>query len=49
MLSQQEPNTVSLGGGKQYTLDEQGFLNPPEQWDETFAEGMAQRLGMTED
>ena len=46
MLSQQEPNTVSFGGGRQYTLDEQGFLNPPEQWDETFAEGMAQRLGI---
>jgi len=31
--------------GKKYTLDEQGFLNPSEQWDENFAEGIARHLG----
>jgi tRNA 2-thiouridine synthesizing protein E len=29
-----------------YTLDEHGFLNPSDQWDENFAEGMAQKLGI---
>ncbi len=29
-----------------YTLDQFGFLNPSEQWDENFAEGMAERLGI---
>ena len=33
-------------GDKEYTLDAHGFLYPPEQWDETFAEGMAVRLGI---
>ena len=33
-------------GGKTYTLDESGFLDPPEQWDETFAVGMSRLLGM---
>lgn len=28
-------------GDKTYTLDQYGFLNPPEQWDECFAQGMA--------
>ena len=31
---------------KTYTLDQFGFLNPSEQWDENFAEGMAERLGI---
>lgn len=30
--------------GKTYSLDEHGFLSPPEQWDEDFAEGMGERL-----
>jgi tRNA 2-thiouridine synthesizing protein E len=29
-----------------YTLDTHGFLYPPEQWDENFAEGMAKSLGI---
>jgi len=33
-------------GDREYTLDRQGFLYPPEQWDEAFAEGMAARLGI---
>ena len=40
-------------GGKTYTLDDYGFLSPPEQWDRAFAEGMAADLrihgGMTEE
>jgi tRNA 2-thiouridine synthesizing protein E len=31
---------------RSYTLDEYGFLYPPEQWDEAFAEGMARLLGV---
>lgn len=42
----QEATTVSFEGNKQYTLDEHGFLDPPEQWDEAFAEGTAARLGI---
>lgn len=33
--------------GKVYELDEHGFLDPPEQWDENFAEGMAKMVGIT--
>jgi tRNA 2-thiouridine synthesizing protein E len=33
-------------GEKSYTLDDQGFLDPPTQWDEDFAEGMARKLGV---
>lgn len=33
--------TVTFGEGRTYTLDQFGFLDPPEQWDEDFAEGMA--------
>ncbi len=33
--------------GKSYTLDNHGFLDPPEQWDEGFAEGMAKMVGVT--
>jgi tRNA 2-thiouridine synthesizing protein E len=31
---------------REYTLDEHGYLYPPEQWDEAFAEGMAERIGI---
>jgi tRNA 2-thiouridine synthesizing protein E len=41
-----EAKRISFGGVKSYTLDEHGFLNPPEQWDEEFAEGMAKMLGI---
>jgi tRNA 2-thiouridine synthesizing protein E len=42
----QELTKISFGGSKQYTLDKYGYLDPPEQWDETFAEGMAARLSI---
>jgi len=32
---------------KVYRLDEHGFLEAPDDWDRTFAEGMAQHLGIT--
>jgi tRNA 2-thiouridine synthesizing protein E len=37
---------IRFGKGKIYSLDEHGFLDPPEQWDEDFARGMAQKLGI---
>jgi tRNA 2-thiouridine synthesizing protein E len=37
---------ISFREGKSYTLDRHGFLNPPEQWDEEFARGMAKCLGI---
>ena len=33
---------------QQYSLDSHGFLDPPEQWEENFAEGMARSLGIHE-
>lgn len=33
-------------GGKQYQLDKWGFLDPPDQWDNEFAEGMAKQQGI---
>lgn len=33
-------------GNNTYELDDYGFLDPPEQWDETFAEGMAKTVGI---
>ncbi|MHC5036924.1 MAG: TusE/DsrC/DsvC family sulfur relay protein [Planctomycetota bacterium] len=32
--------------GRSYDLDPHGFLDPPNQWDENFAEGMAAMLGV---
>ncbi len=32
--------------GKEYKLDRHGFLDRPDQWDEDFAEGMAQLMGI---
>lgn len=32
--------------GRRYTLDSNGFLEPPEQWDEAFARGMAVQCGV---
>lgn len=45
-LSGHRLKEISFGKGKSYTLDEHGFLDPPEQWDEEFALGMAKRLGI---
>ncbi len=33
--------------GETYSLDKHGFLDPPEQWNEDFAEGMAKMVGIT--
>jgi len=38
-------NNVSFNN-RSYTLDGHGFLDPPAQWDENFAEGMARSLGI---
>lgn len=46
ILTNTKPETVSFKGGKTYTLDEKGFLNPPQQWDDEFAEGMAEMQGI---
>jgi tRNA 2-thiouridine synthesizing protein E len=40
-----EPDTIHFKN-RHYTLDGNGFLNPPDQWDEVFAEGMAEHLGI---
>lgn len=40
-----EQQTVSFSG-KEYKLDLHGFLDPADQWDEEFAEGMAGKLGI---
>ncbi len=45
-MSAKEVKQISFGGAKSYTLDEHGFLDPPEQWDEGFAQGMAKMLGI---
>ena len=39
--------TVSFEG-RDYVLDRHGYLDPPDQWDEEFAEGMARQLGIHE-
>lgn len=46
MSQPSSPKTVTFGEGKIYTLDRYGFLDPPEQWDEDFAEGMARLQGI---
>jgi tRNA 2-thiouridine synthesizing protein E len=33
--------------GQTFTLDDHGFLDPPDQWDEVFANGMAKIVGIT--
>ena len=38
--------TITFGEDKTYTLDQYGFLEPPEQWDEGFAQGMARLQGI---
>ncbi len=38
--------TVTFGEARSYTLDPYGFLDPPEQWDEEFANGMARLQGI---
>ena len=38
--------TVTFGEGKTYTLDQFGFLDQAQQWDEDFANGMARLQGI---
>ncbi|NQS99379.1 MAG: TusE/DsrC/DsvC family sulfur relay protein [candidate division Zixibacteria bacterium] len=40
------PKTLNFGEDKTYNLDEYGFLDPPEQWDVNFANGMARLQGI---
>ena len=37
---------ITLDGGETCTLDRHGFLDPPDQWSEAFAEAMASRAGI---
>jgi len=43
---QKDRETVTFAPGRTYTLDSYGFLDPPEQWDKRFAEGMARMQGI---
>ena len=45
-MSRPAAKTVTFDEGKQYELDEYGFLAQPDQWDEDFAEGMARLQGI---
>ncbi len=38
--------TVTFRDERTYSLDDKGFLYPPDQWDEAFAEGMARQEGI---
>ncbi|MCP4606017.1 MAG: TusE/DsrC/DsvC family sulfur relay protein [Proteobacteria bacterium] len=44
-MSKETKKTTTFEG-KTYTLDQHGFLYPPEQWDEIFARGMALKVGI---
>lgn len=45
-MTDAELQSVTFGDDRTYTLDRQGFLDPPDQWDEIFAEGMARMQGI---
>lgn len=45
-MSDSAAKSVTFGEGKTYLLDDFGFLYPPEQWDEDFANGMARLQGI---
>ncbi len=45
-MTQPGGKIVTFGKDKTYTLDQYGFLDPPEQWDEDFANGMARLQGI---
>ena len=38
--------TAVLIRGKEYEFDKHGYLDPPDQWDENFAEGLAVKIGI---
>lgn len=42
-MTEASPNTAEFEG-RVYTLDAEGYLDPPEQWDESFARGMAVKV-----
>jgi len=44
-MTQKSTQTVKFNE-RTYTLDNFGFLNPSDQWDENFAEGLAKQLGI---
>jgi tRNA 2-thiouridine synthesizing protein E len=47
MSESTKPGVISVTFGQQtYTLDQHGYLDPPEQWDEAFTVGMAEQLGI---
>ncbi|OHB67397.1 MAG: hypothetical protein A2V70_01605 [Planctomycetes bacterium RBG_13_63_9] len=46
MMTNADSKTVTFADGRTYTLDHYGFLDPPEQWDEDYAEGMARLQGI---
>ena len=46
-MTQKSTQTVKFNE-RTYTLDSFGFLNPSDQWDENFANGMANQLGIYE-
>ncbi len=46
-MTNNKQKTVSFNDHT-YTLDRQGFLNPPNQWDKNFADGMAELQGIYE-
>ena len=41
-----DKRAVTFASGREYTLDRYGFLDPPRQWNEEFAEGMAKTQGI---
>ena len=45
-MSRPAAKTVTFDEGNTYTLDAYGFLDPPEYWNEEFAEGMARLQGI---
>jgi len=45
-MSHSAAKTVTFGDSKTYTLDDYGFLDRPEQWNEDFANSMAEMQGI---
>lgn len=45
-MNQSTTKTITFGEGHTYTLDQYGFLDQAEQWNENFADGMARLQGI---
>ncbi|MBW2455613.1 MAG: TusE/DsrC/DsvC family sulfur relay protein, partial [Deltaproteobacteria bacterium] len=43
MTPPEAARTVTFAGNRTYSLDAKGFLDPPDQWDDAFSEGMARQ------